>query len=128
MPHFTPIITAIKAHVDITGEATIKWCDDHEIRELNHQFRGIDKPTNVLSFPDGEAGYLGDIAISLETIEREAAEQGKDSEDHLVHMVVHGILHLLGYDHENEEEAEAMEALEIIILSNLGIDNPYQYV
>lgn len=119
------MITAIKSHVNISGEATIKWCDDTEIRELNHQFRGQDKPTNVLSFPDGVDGYLGDIAISLETIKREAIEQQKSPDDHLAHMVVHGVLHLLGYDHENDADATEMETLEINILAKMGIDNPY---
>ena len=120
------IITAIKSEISIKGECTIKWCDDAEMREFNFQFRGMDKPTNVLSFPDGMDGYLGDIAISLETIEREADEQGKDPVDHLTHMVVHGILHLLGHDHEKKAEANKMESLEINILSRLGIDNPYK--
>ena len=153
------LIKAIKSVVSIQGECSVKWCGDAEIHELNYQFRGIDKPTNVLSFPNedycvdtqGEVSkpsepsaaggasharggaergdidnYLGDIAISLETIEREACAQGKDAEHHLAHMIVHGVLHLLGYDHEKPQDAEVMESLEINILSKLGIDNPYK--
>lgn len=119
------ITTAVKSHVDVTGEVSIKWCGDDEIQALNHQFRGLDKPTNVLSFPANDVGYLGDIAVSLETIAREAKAQGKEYEHHLVHMIVHGVLHLLEYDHEDDIDAEAMEALEISILSTLGIQNPY---
>lgn len=126
-------LTSIKKEL---GEGQLKDIsvmlhNDAYVKTLNHSFRGMDKPTNVLSFPaqsmPGEvaADYLGDIAVSLETIEREAAEQEKDPVEHLTHMVVHGILHLLGYDHEDEAHASHMESLEINILRKIGIDNPY---
>jgi probable rRNA maturation factor len=112
------------------AEVSLLFCDDVAIRELNRQFRGQDKPTNVLSFPGPEpiesAVLLGDIAIAHETVAREALEQGKSLEEHCRHMIVHGFLHLLGYDHEDDEEAEAMEAMEIRILQRLGVDDPYR--
>ena len=105
--------------------------DDARLRELNARWRGQDKPTNVLSFPaalpgqpDG-APLLGDIAIAWETLAAEAREQGKPAGDHLSHLVVHGILHLIGYDHETAAEAEAMEVVERAILAELGIADPY---
>jgi probable rRNA maturation factor len=105
---------------------SIEFMDDHDIQALNKQFRHKDKPTNVLSFPNDDDNYIGDIAISIDTIKREALEQDKAIKDHLRHMVVHGTLHLLGYDHEeSEKEAEEMEALEIDILEKFGINNPY---
>jgi probable rRNA maturation factor len=104
--------------------------DDTAIRVLNASFRGKDKPTNVLSFPapvmPGDPDpALGDIALAYETCAREAEEEGKTLADHLTHLVIHGTLHLLGYDHETEAEAEAMEALETRILAGLGIADPY---
>ncbi len=107
--------------------------DDLEIQGLNKQFRGFDKPTNVLSFPadeddfvpEGELQPLGDIILAYETIQREALEQDKLFDHHLTHLIVHGFLHLLGYDHEEDVEAEEMEALEIQILASLGIKDPY---
>lgn len=105
--------------------------DDDEVQLLNRDYRGKDKPTNVLSFPDGaedEEGsiYLGDIAMAYETIAREAKEQGKSFEAHLTHLVMHGVLHLLGYDHIKPKEAKIMEALEIKLLNAMGIANPYE--
>jgi probable rRNA maturation factor len=112
------------------AEVSLLFCDDAAIRELNRQFRGQDKPTNVLSFPGPEpvesAVFLGDIAIAHETVAREALEQGKSLEQHCRHMIVHGFLHLLGYDHEDDEEAEAMEAMETRILQRLGVEDPYR--
>lgn len=114
--------------------------DDAELRALNRQFRGQDKPTNVLSFPgavDDDAGVAepvfdgerplpwGDVAIAFETTAREAAEQGKSLADHLSHLVVHGLLHLFGYDHEAADEAETMEAMEREILAGIGVADPY---
>jgi probable rRNA maturation factor len=112
------------------AEVSLLFCDDAAIRALNRQFRGQDKPTNVLSFPAPDpietAPFLGDIAIARETVAREALEQGKSLGQHCRHMIVHGFLHLLGYDHEDDEEAEAMEAMEIRILRRLGVDDPYR--
>jgi probable rRNA maturation factor len=112
------------------AEVSLLFCDDARIRRLNSEFRGFDKPTNVLSFPGPElleeAYALGDIAIAYETVAREAGEQHKALAHHLCHMIVHGFLHLLGYDHEADEEAEMMEATEARILHRLGIDDPYR--
>ncbi len=101
-----------------------------ESRTLNHQYRGKDKPTNVLSFPsdlppDIPVQQLGDLVICAPVVVAEAQEQGKPLDAHWAHLVVHGTLHLLGYDHEEDAEAEAMEALETQILLGLGFANPY---
>lgn len=106
--------------------------DDSGIQSLNRTWRGIDKPTNVLSFPTaappgppGAVRPLGDIAIAFETLRREAGEANKPFAHHLAHLAIHGILHLLGHDHEDDAEAEAMEALETHVLATLGIPDPY---
>lgn len=100
--------------------------DDDVVRDLNHRFRGRDSATNVLSFPAPEGlGSLGDIALAHGVCAREAAEQGKPLAHHLQHLVAHGMLHLLGYDHEDDGEAEAMEAEERRILAGLGVPDPY---
>jgi probable rRNA maturation factor len=105
---------------------SILLTNDKNIQQLNKNFRDKDKPTNVLSFPaDDEGEYMGDIAVAFETIKREAIEQDKSFHHHFIHMLIHGILHLDGYDHETDEEAEEMEALEIKILADMGIKNPY---
>ena len=115
-------------------EVSVLLADDARVRELNRDWRGKDRPTNVLSFPAWEPGTpvpgdgplpLGDIAVALETVLREAAAEGKTPEAHLAHLVVHGTLHLLGHDHEAEDEAERMEALEVRALAALGIADPY---
>jgi len=113
------------------AEMTIRLVDEAESAELNQTYRHKQGPTNVLSFPfDVPQGMqmdlLGDLVICAAVVEREAAEQHKRSEAHWAHMVVHGTLHLLGYDHINTQEAEAMEALEISILKNMGFANPYE--
>jgi probable rRNA maturation factor len=121
------------AVVDIT------LTDDDEQRTLNRTWRGKDAPTNVLAFPLMSLGadldvpvpagaplLLGDVVLAFETVRREAAEQDKTLADHLRHLVVHGVLHLLGYDHENAAEAAIMEAREIAILGELGVSNPYR--
>jgi probable rRNA maturation factor len=107
--------------------------DDRAMRKLNKTYRGKDKPTNVLSFPSGEAADskratrpLGDVAIALGTVKREAKAQGKTVNDHLMHLMVHAVLHLLGYDHESDPDAEEMETLERKALATLGIADPYR--
>ncbi len=119
------------------ASACILLADDARLRDLNHRFRGIDRPTNVLSFPavepdvlaavgaDGPPGELGDVAIAFETVAAEADRDDKRLADHLRHLVVHAILHLLGYDHGLEAEAATMEELEARILAKLGVDDPY---
>jgi probable rRNA maturation factor len=140
-------------------EVCFLFTDDEEVRILNKTYRGVDKPTNVLSFPAdylddsiddddgnddnnddsdyGNDGYgdndkednrchiLGSIALAFETIERESIEQKKSIQNHLRHLIIHGILHLLRYDHQEESEAEEMENIEIKILKKFGVENPY---
>ena len=114
-------------------EATIVLTDDAEMRALNRSWRGKDSSTNVLSFPAGyspgsiagEARLLGDVVLAAETVLAESADRDIPAADHAAHLVVHGMLHLLGFDHEGDEEAEAMEALEIKVLSTIGIADPY---
>ena len=102
--------------------------DDARLRDLNRAFRGKDQPTNVLSFPaPPHMGMLGDVALAFETCAREAQEQGKSFRDHAAHLILHGVLHLHGLDHEHgEAEAERMEALERRILAEIGIADPYK--
>ena len=117
------------------AEVAVMLTDDEGIRTLNRNWRGADKPTNVLSFPalqpTGERGsqdaprMLGDIAIAYETTRREADDEQKRFDHHLSHLAIHGFLHLIGYDHEKDGDAEAMETLEQEILAQLGIPNPY---
>lgn len=119
-----------KARVSGAAELSIVLTDDEEQRQLNRDWRGIDKSTNVLSFPQIEpfapvSGLLGDIILARETLVREAQEQGLSFEDHFTHLVVHGFLHLLGYDHLNDDEALQMEGLETQILASLGVADPY---
>ena len=121
----------------LSGEAelAVMLTDDAGIRTLNRNWRGIDKPTNVLSFPalpptgppgpDDAPRMLGDIAIAFETTRAEADDEQKPFDHHLSHLAVHGFLHLIGYDHEEDDDAEAMEALETEILAQLGIPDPY---
>ena len=119
-----------KAKVAGVAEVSVVLTDDAEQRELNKQWRGIDKSTNVLSFPQLEpfspvAGIVGDITFARETVEREAEEMGISFEAHFTHLVVHGFLHLLGYDHIEDDEAHQMESLETQVLATLGIADPY---
>ena len=135
------ILRAIAAAADAVdddvaeAEIAVMLTDDSGIRTLNSNWRGIDKPTNVLSFPalqpederkPGDAPrMLGDIAIAYETLRREADEEDKPFDHHLSHLAVHGFLHLIGYDHETDADAEEMEALEQDVLAQLGIPDPY---
>lgn len=116
------------------SEVSVRVVDAEEIHALNKQYRGKDKPTNVLSFPAGQVAglpadipvVLGDIVICAGVVRDEAAEQRKSLEDHWAHMLVHGTLHLLGFDHERDSEAVKMEALETTILSDYGLADPYR--
>jgi probable rRNA maturation factor len=117
---------------DVTTELSLLFTDDAHVQVLNREWRGKDKPTNVLSFPafdtapgDPLPPMLGDVALALETVQREATLENKPFPHHLTHLIVHGLLHLLGYDHEVEDEAEEMEALERSILARLAIPDPY---
>ena len=109
---------------------TMVLSDDAQLRELNRLWRGKDRPTNVLAFPAG-AGWpepgaaLGEVILAFETLAREAAAAGRPLGHHLSHLVVHGVLHLLGYDHEQPAEARRMEGLEVTLLAGLGISDPY---
>ncbi len=113
------------------AELAIRLVDEAESRTLNREYRGKDRPTNVLSFPADlpavvESPLLGDLVICAPVVLREAEEQGKPTDAHWAHMVVHGVLHLLGYDHQNEQEAAGMEAIEAALLKEMGYRNPYE--
>ena len=122
-------------------EVSIKLTDDDEVQALNLSYRGKDKPTNVLSFPmvmpdliaaianaGEEEILLGDIVLAYQTCAREADERGISIADHATHLIVHGTLHLLGYDHIDDDEAEMMEAVEQVIMASLGLHNPYEAI
>lgn len=121
-------LAAAAAAQGVSGTVSLLLGDDTAIAALNKEFRNKQGPTNVLSFPPAEPaepGFLGDIALAAETIAAEAQNQGKSFDNHAAHLVVHGFLHLLGYDHMNEADAEAMEARERAILAGIGIEDPY---
>lgn len=134
-------LSLAKTPPELTGreiEVCVVLTDDSEIHALNRDYRGMDKPTNVLSFANLDSDSagdelamedmpfaLGDVIIAWETMQREAIDQKKKFEDHLRHMLVHGTLHLLGYDHMDDGEAAAMEGLEIRILEKMSVENPY---
>jgi probable rRNA maturation factor len=125
-------LAAAAALVPSDGELAVVLTDDAAIRALNRDWRGKDAATNVLSFPAKEARpdrraprLLGDIVIAYETVAREAAAEGKPFMHHLAHLAVHGFLHLVGYDHEANKDADAMEGLEIAILARLDVPDPY---
>lgn len=121
---------ALRDELPDETELSVVFTDDARIRDLNRDWRGKDTPTNVLSFPAGDPDepiglLLGDIVIARETTEREALDEGRPLAHHVTHLLVHGLLHLVGHDHEEDEEAEAMERLETAVLSTLGIPDPY---
>lgn len=122
-------IEQAQAQLDQVGGLCIRLVDNDEGRQLNADYRDRDYATNVLSFPadveiDGER-WLGDLVLCAPVIAREAAEQGKSLQNHYAHLLIHGLLHLLGHDHQDEAEATAMEALEIRLLAGLGVGDPY---
>lgn len=123
---------AMSVETDEPAEIAVMLTGDAAVRELNRTYRHKDKPTNVLSFPGdatgvpGQPRMLGDIVLAYGTVAAEAAEQGKPLADHVTHLVVHGVLHLLGFDHEDDGDAEEMEGLEVRILARLGIPDPYE--
>lgn len=128
----TVVETAATAALgDIAGDLVVLLTDDAAVQDLNARFRGKDKSTNVLSFPGGDMPmpgapvHLGDIVLAFGVCRDEAEAQGKSLANHLTHLVVHGVLHVLGRDHEDEAEAEAMEAEERVLLASLGVADPY---
>jgi probable rRNA maturation factor len=137
VPSCEPLIERVLQHAaakeGAEGEVSVLLTDNNTVQGLNTQFRGQPKPTNVLSFPALEGMpsgddqlILGDIALASGVVLQEAEEQGKAAEAHLAHLVLHGFLHLLGYDHEEDADAVMMEAREILLLAELGYPNPYQ--
>ena len=127
LPDVADVVTRAAEQVAAPGDVVILLTDDEDVRDLNARFRGKDRPTNVLSFPaPGNARpHLGDIVLAYGVCAAEAKAQGKRFGDHLSHLVIHGILHLTGHDHEADDEAEAMEAQERTHLAALGIPDPY---
>ncbi len=145
--HLQLIADAVVHHVELPSEhcqVCLALCSDDAVRELNSRYRGKDSATNVLSFPNPAPSppinqdanslegnrkaarhLLGDLAVADETLRREAYASGTPLAAHFKHLVIHGVLHLLGYDHEHDEDAEEMESLEVAILADLGIENPY---
>ncbi|HEY3639427.1 MAG TPA: rRNA maturation RNase YbeY [Rhizomicrobium sp.] len=121
------VVPRARANEEKNPELTLLLTHDERLRALNAQFRGKDTPTNVLSFPaaDGAGSYLGDVAIAFGVTTRESAISGLSMEHHTLHLAVHGVLHLLGYDHVRSREARIMERLEVDILAELGIPSPY---
>ncbi|GGC93134.1 rRNA maturation RNase YbeY [Chelatococcus reniformis] len=124
-------IAAGAVPVAADAELSVLLADDATLRTLNRDWRGLDKPTNVLSFPAAapgalaDAAHCGDLALAFETLQREAAAEGKPLAHHLTHLVVHGVLHLMGYDHETAGDAAVMEGRETAILADFGIPDPY---
>ena len=132
LPDAERLVVEAADEVESAGEAAVLLADNLTVRDLNARFRGKDAATNVLAFPapagvagPAGAGHAGDVVVAFETCAAEAAEQGKSLADHLRHLVVHGLLHLAGHDHEDEIEAQAMEAMERTLLARLGVADPY---
>lgn len=130
--HFAAHVLGLAAaRMSAAGEVAILLTDDAEMHALNKQWRGMDKPTDVLSFPGdgpeipGQPQYLGDIAIGYDTALRDAEAMGRPFEAHMAHLLIHGFLHLMGYDHIEPEDAKVMEPLEVEMLASLGWENPY---
>ncbi|MSP67744.1 MAG: rRNA maturation RNase YbeY [Alphaproteobacteria bacterium] len=130
---------AVRAAVGVAagpcgGEITVLLADDSAVARLNQRFRGVPRATNVLAFPAapvpaaaaGAPAFIGDVILARQTVAAEAAARGLALADHVVHLIIHGVLHLLGYDHATEAEAQAMEEREALALARLGIADPYQ--
>jgi probable rRNA maturation factor len=128
------VAAVLARETKVPVEVSILLADDAVVAALNRDYRGQDRPTNVLSFPAGasdwpgtpEPALLGDVIVAFETTRREAETEGRRLGDHLTHLLVHGTLHLLGYDHESDDEAETMEAREVELLAMLGVADPYR--
>ncbi|MEL6288120.1 MAG: rRNA maturation RNase YbeY [Pseudomonadota bacterium] len=119
-------LDALSAELEIgRGDFTLLFTNDARITELNAQFRNIERATNVLSFPSGDDDYIGDVALSFDTVQREAVGAGRPFQDHMAHLVMHGALHLLGHDQDDEESAVIMERIETSALARVGIPDPY---
>ncbi|QCI66187.1 rRNA maturation RNase YbeY [Phreatobacter stygius] len=122
-------VAAAVAHPEVKpppdAELSVALADDAEVKRLNRDYRAKDKPTNVLSFPATHGPMLGDVIIAYETLVKEAADEDIAVSDHLTHLTIHGLLHLLGYDHETEAEAVTMERIETEVLASLGIKDPH---
>jgi probable rRNA maturation factor len=126
LPGIETLLVETARIVPADGEAVALLTGDAEVRDLNLRFRGRDAATNVLSFPaPANAGYLGDLALALGVCAAEARAQGKPLADHARHLLVHGLLHLVGYDHVEEAQGDAMESLERALLAGLGMPDPY---
>jgi probable rRNA maturation factor len=128
--HAAATAAPVSARRLLDANAALLFTNDDALRQLNQRFRGVDKPTNVLSFPAtgptaATPGFLGDIAIARETCVREAAEAGIGLRAHTAHLIVHGLLHLIGYDHETDDDAAVMEPLETKVLLALGFSDPH---
>jgi probable rRNA maturation factor len=127
----TAVLRAVEAALrrggaGVKADLTLLLASDRRVKTLNAKFRGKDAPTNVLSFPAGVEGYLGDVAIAYGVVAKEAKAQGKTLKDHCVHLAIHGVLHLQGFDHLTASEAAQMEKHETAILKRLGIADPYR--
>jgi probable rRNA maturation factor len=106
-------------------ELSVVLADDIFVQNLNYHYRGKDKPTNVLAFPAEDPVLLGDVVLAYETVKKESMQSGRNFEHHVMHLIIHGILHLLGHDHEDDSDADTMESIEIRILRSFGVKNPY---
>ena len=132
LPHLRSVAKkVISSVIDLKNtEVSVVLADDEFVRRLNKEHRGIDKPTNVLSFPMPDMGLpvwqAGDMVLAYETLIKEASEQNKTLEEHFSHLLIHSALHLCGYDHISDEEAEEMEQIEIEKMKGLGFKNPYE--
>ena len=128
------VSAVLERETEAPAEVSVLLADDALVTTLNRDYRGQDRPTNVLSFPAGDATWpgapapalLGDVVVAFETVRREAGTEGRPLADHLTHLLVHGTLHLLGYDHASDDEAQTMEALEVELLAGLGVADPYR--